>query len=539
MLTDAGAVFTWGDNRYGQLGRHAVMLEEGKQAFPVLALHGDEISQVAAGKHHCLALSASGLVWSWGRNKAGQLGRGDKRDAMLPAYVMHAPPDGRKASSCLGRGPPPGVGGGPAVRPDKTAEQLRASWRISSIGASADSSTAVAFNSCVFQWGGINERRNERLEEERLNKPPGATSGATHTPPGFPRCVMEPGRLRPIRDTQAHISVSQLGRWALVSKGRPGQRDEMAHRVAVVENMRLEIARSRETLWRLDAAHKKAAEERLARSGGSGDGQSLAHFHDTVAQLTQEIESSEREIETLKMKKAKVEQVEKLVRDQLQSLTKTSADIDSDKKRYMEAREKTDQGDQKLFYSEKVKECEQLLIASSASRASLLEQRSDMDRERHQVSEELYKTIADKKKLEARRQVVQDLFKATSNDHTASDPMVKFLQDQADSIRNHFSDRVVEHTYFAAAKQSFEQDAAFLDVVEDRLTEWFNSQPPEWRDHAAIIIDILQDIVDLRRDWSSLLEDRWRKQDLDMSVFLDRGRPPEVSQPTAGALALR
>lgn len=334
----------------------------------------------------------------------------------------------------------------------------------------------------------------------------------------------------------AHVSVSQLGRWALVSKGRPGQRDEMAHRVAVVENLRQEIARSREALARLDAKHKKAEEERLARSGGSGDGESLSHLHDMVAHLTQEIEGREREIGTLTRKKAKVELAEKQVREQLQSLTKTSEDIDSDKKRYMDAREKTDQGDQKLFYGDKVRECEQLLIASSASRASLLEQRTDMDRERHQVSQDLYKTVADKKRLEARRQVVQDLFKSQSNTHTATDPMVKFLQDQADSIRNHFTDRVVEHTYFAAAMQSFEQDAVFLDHVEDRITEWFNSQPPEWKDHAAVILDILQDIVDLRRDWSNLLEDRWTKEDLNMSVFLDGDRPPEAA---AGVLALR
>merc|ERR1719277_2427372 len=119
----------------------------------------------------------------------------------------------------------------------------------------------------------------------------------------------------------------------------------MAHRVAVVENLRQEIARSREELARLDAKRKRAEEARLASSGGSGDGESLSHLHDMVAQLTQEIEGREREIGTLKGKKAKVEQAEKQVRDQLQSLAKTSEDIDSDKKRYMGAREKTDQGD--------------------------------------------------------------------------------------------------------------------------------------------------------------------------------------------------
>ncbi|CAK0805612.1 unnamed protein product, partial [Prorocentrum cordatum] len=157
----------------------------------------------------------------------------------------------------------------------EAAEKTRLAWRISTIGASADSSTAVAFNSAVWQWGGI----SERLEDDQ----------GGHGRKSFPHCVMQPGRLRPIRDTQAHVSVSQFGRWALLmSQGRPGQRDELAHRVAVVENLRLEIAGNREKLARMDAAHKKAAEERLARAGGGADGQSLGHFHDTVTQLTQE-----------------------------------------------------------------------------------------------------------------------------------------------------------------------------------------------------------------------------------------------------------
>ncbi|CAK0895454.1 unnamed protein product [Prorocentrum cordatum] len=255
--------------------------------------------------------------------------------------------------------------------------------------------------------------------------------------------------------------------------------------------------------------------------------------------ISEDIDSHEREIETLTRKRAEAEQAEKQVREQLQSLTKASADLDRDKEKYSEIKDRADQGDHKLFYSDKVRECEQLLVASSASRASLLEQRTDMDRERHQVSQELYKTVSEKKKLEARRQVVQDLFKPTSNTHSALDPMVKFLKDQTDFIRNHFQDRAVEHTFYVAAKHSFEQDVVFLDLVEVRLKEWFNSQPPEWKDHAAIVVDLLQDIVDLRRDWSSLLEDRWRKQDLDMSFFLDAGRRPGAGRPGAGAVARR
>merc|ERR1712228_336827 len=77
LLTDAGIACTWGDNRYGQLGRRPRRKEENGQPYPVVDLQHEEIIQVASGHHHCVALTAQGLVFAWGRNKSGQVGCGD------------------------------------------------------------------------------------------------------------------------------------------------------------------------------------------------------------------------------------------------------------------------------------------------------------------------------------------------------------------------------------------------------------------------------------------------------------------------------
>merc|ERR1712079_615714 len=60
LLTDAGMVFTWGDNRHGQLGRSPCYKEENGRPFPVLDLLDTEITQIASGMHHCLALTSYG-----------------------------------------------------------------------------------------------------------------------------------------------------------------------------------------------------------------------------------------------------------------------------------------------------------------------------------------------------------------------------------------------------------------------------------------------------------------------------------------------
>jgi len=72
MLTDEGIVYSWGTNSSGALGR------PGPEKVPCHVTFNNDrdviIVQITCGWYHSLALSKAGVLYAWGRNKAGQLG---------------------------------------------------------------------------------------------------------------------------------------------------------------------------------------------------------------------------------------------------------------------------------------------------------------------------------------------------------------------------------------------------------------------------------------------------------------------------------
>ncbi len=84
-VTEAGEVWTWGDNAHGQLGLGAVAQVCAPQAVPGLA----EVATVSAGAQHTLVTTADGAVWAWGLNDEGQLGDGTVNDRGTPAPVKN------------------------------------------------------------------------------------------------------------------------------------------------------------------------------------------------------------------------------------------------------------------------------------------------------------------------------------------------------------------------------------------------------------------------------------------------------------------
>lgn len=95
---DAGKVFTMGDNRYGELGTTAASSMQ-PTPIQVEGLDGVKIVQVAAGQHHVLARSDQGEVFSWGwggsslpgssvaGGSVGALGHGDTQKQPVPKHV--------------------------------------------------------------------------------------------------------------------------------------------------------------------------------------------------------------------------------------------------------------------------------------------------------------------------------------------------------------------------------------------------------------------------------------------------------------------
>lgn len=95
LLCD-GTVWVWGDGQLGQLGNNTGGLGAGS-LVPV-QVHGvgnvgflTNITQVAAGRNHCLALRCDGRVLAWGDNTKGQLGDGTITQRNVPVLLPAFP----------------------------------------------------------------------------------------------------------------------------------------------------------------------------------------------------------------------------------------------------------------------------------------------------------------------------------------------------------------------------------------------------------------------------------------------------------------
>ncbi|MCL2847031.1 MAG: hypothetical protein FWE38_05080 [Firmicutes bacterium] len=79
-LHRSGRVYAWGRNRNGQVGDPTIDPTTGRifDIRPPVRVHGlpNDIVAVAGGGFHSLALTRGGHVWAWGRGDRGQLGHG-------------------------------------------------------------------------------------------------------------------------------------------------------------------------------------------------------------------------------------------------------------------------------------------------------------------------------------------------------------------------------------------------------------------------------------------------------------------------------
>ena len=90
-LTSKGQVLGWGTNRDGRLGLGGDRRARTTPVRVPAPAHAPVIA-VRAGCHHALALTAAGQVWAWGRNLQGQIGTGHATGApVLTPVRVHLP----------------------------------------------------------------------------------------------------------------------------------------------------------------------------------------------------------------------------------------------------------------------------------------------------------------------------------------------------------------------------------------------------------------------------------------------------------------
>lgn len=84
-LKQDGTVWTWGSNKFGQIGTDSTEEIINK---PVQVKDLPPITAVSASQNHSLALDRTGHVWAWGSNLSSQLGNGGNIDLRSPVQVQ-------------------------------------------------------------------------------------------------------------------------------------------------------------------------------------------------------------------------------------------------------------------------------------------------------------------------------------------------------------------------------------------------------------------------------------------------------------------
>ncbi|MDC0711776.1 RCC1 repeat-containing protein [Stigmatella sp. ncwal1] len=84
LVSTIGTVYAWGHNGHGQLGDGTTVSKSLTTQVPSFA----EVSGVAGGTTHLLAVKTNGSVYAWGRNNAGQIGDSSLTNRLSPTAAL-------------------------------------------------------------------------------------------------------------------------------------------------------------------------------------------------------------------------------------------------------------------------------------------------------------------------------------------------------------------------------------------------------------------------------------------------------------------
>jgi len=87
-----GNVLAWGSNSHGQLGNGTTTSTATGATFTLSPVTGINtvIASVAGGANHSLAVGLDGSLWAWGHNYSGQLGDGTTTNRIAPVQILRS-----------------------------------------------------------------------------------------------------------------------------------------------------------------------------------------------------------------------------------------------------------------------------------------------------------------------------------------------------------------------------------------------------------------------------------------------------------------
>ena len=88
-LSNDGEVHSFGDNKFGQLGLGE--RAEESVAIPTPILNFPKIKQISCGEYFTVCLDIEGFIWSFGKNESGQLGVGNELRSDIPQQIPDIP----------------------------------------------------------------------------------------------------------------------------------------------------------------------------------------------------------------------------------------------------------------------------------------------------------------------------------------------------------------------------------------------------------------------------------------------------------------
>jgi len=208
-VKEAGTVWAWGNNSYGQLG-------DGTKTGSLTAVQVtglSEVALVAAGENHSIALKQDKTVWAWGNNSYGQLGDGTWTLRTTPFQVVDPTDPSGKLTEVIAV-----AAGGSFTLALKSDGTVRA-WGYNLDGRLGDGTS------------GLGNWKNKPVKVVDPADPTGYLTGikAIAAGDGFSMALKQDGTVR----TWGYNGRGQLGDGTLVNQSKPVQVTGLSQVVAL------------------------------------------------------------------------------------------------------------------------------------------------------------------------------------------------------------------------------------------------------------------------------------------------------------------